>query len=274
MKTDNLIRMESFDELLHALKVTHTMSIAQICNFLKVKRAWVSEYITSNVPHIMVQAVEPTGELYLHFRVRLLRSVRSYLCLLTLWQVCIPSSRNSMSRLRIFWLRNNTLRLHLERLRKICRCHVIFHLPLSRYLPDEIARLGSECVGVTSRSKVRHIEIEQPKEVFNRYKLVAIRALIGYAGIDEVIRRELFKTGHSRLELNIKGRSDKTSKLVFYVDYQNYIDAEVLSHKKSDLSEGKYLSEFKNFISKFTWTVPYETFEKGYRDKVDRLINH
>ena len=94
---------------------------------------------------------------------------------------------------------------------------------MSRYLPDEIARLGSECVGVTYRSKVRHIEIAQPKEVFNRYKLVAIRALIGYAGIDEVIRRELFKTGHSRLELNIKGRSDKTSKLVFYVDYQNYI---------------------------------------------------
>lgn len=296
MKTDNLIRMESFDELLHALKFTHTMSIAQICNFLKVKRAWVSEYITSNVPHIMVQGAGSRTNWRAVANLALQRSDTELIWfnpaeVFAFLEKNVSSfSRQTVEICPFLFMSADSLAglysefeklyepianlLATKQYSQVASRKIEKDLPLSRYLPDEIARLGSECVGVTYRSKVRHIEIAQPKEVFRQYKLVAIRALIGYAGIDEVIRRELFKTGHSRLELNIKGRSDKTSKLVFYVDYQNYIDAEVLSHKKSDLSEGKYLSEFKNFISKFTWTVPYETFEKGYRDKVDRLIKH
>ena len=47
-----------YENLLNALDKTHTLSVADVCEFLKVGRNWVSEYITSNVPHIFIQGTK------------------------------------------------------------------------------------------------------------------------------------------------------------------------------------------------------------------------
>ena len=52
--TSPIIKMD-YENLLKALDKTHTLSVADVCEFLKVGRNWVSEYITSNVPHIFIQ---------------------------------------------------------------------------------------------------------------------------------------------------------------------------------------------------------------------------
>ena len=67
-------------------------------------------------------------------------------------------------------------------------------LPLSQYLPVKVAEMESYAIGVTARSKVKHIPITPPQQLFKNYELKAIRALIGYSGIDEVVRRKLYKS--------------------------------------------------------------------------------
>ena len=52
-----IIKMD-YENLLNALDKTHTLSVADVCEFLKVGRNWVSEYITSNVPHIFIQGTK------------------------------------------------------------------------------------------------------------------------------------------------------------------------------------------------------------------------
>ena len=174
MKTDNLIRMESFDELLHALKFTHTMSIAQICNFLKVKRAWVSEYITSNVPHIMVQGAGSRTNWRAVANLALQRSDTELIWfnpaeVFAFLEKNVSSfSRQTVEICPFLFMSADSLAglysefeklyepianlLATKQYSQVASRKIEKDLPLSRYLPDEIARLGSECVGVTSRS--------------------------------------------------------------------------------------------------------------------------
>ena len=172
MKTDNLIRMESFDELLHALKFTHTMSIAQICNFLKVKRAWVSEYITSNVPHIMVQGAGSRTNWRAVANLALQRSDTELIWfnpaeVFAFLEKNVSSfSRQTVEICPFLFMSADSLAglysefeklyepianlLATKQYSQVASRKIEKDLPLSRYLPDEIARLGSECVGVTS----------------------------------------------------------------------------------------------------------------------------
>ena len=144
MKTDNLIRMESFDELLHALKFTHTMSIAQICNFLKVNwravanlalqrsdteliwfnPAEVFAFLEKNVSSFSRQTVEICPFLFM--------SADSLAGLYSEFEKLYEPIANLLA---------------TKQYTQVASRKIEKDLPLSRYLPDEIARLGSECVG-------------------------------------------------------------------------------------------------------------------------------
>ena len=68
---------------------------------------------------------------------------------------------------------------------------------------------------------------------------------------------QLYKSGHSRLELNIKGKKGKTGKLVFFVDYNNYIFPE---NRNIELTDKGHLTDFKNIVYNYIWTIPYDVY--------------
>ena len=258
--TSPIIKMD-YENLLKALDKTHTLSVADVCEFLKVGRNWVSEYITSNVPHIFIQGT---------------RSVPN-------WRAIINCHLNKNDS-ELIWFSPDQLFSFLENsIAAFSRQTVAVSpfafmtddsiqdlycnfeknydsenaLPLSQYLPVNVAEMESYAIGVTARSKVKHIPIKPPQQLFKNYELKAIRALIGYSGIDEVVRRKLYKSGHSRLELNIKGKKGKTGKLVFFVDYNNYIFPE---NRNIELTDIGHLTDFKNIVYNYIWTIPYDVY--------------
>ena len=258
--TSPIIKMD-YENLLKALDKTHTLSVADVCEFLKVGRNWVSEYITSNVPHIFIQGT---------------RSVPN-------WRAIINCHLNKNDS-ELIWFSPDQLFSFLENsIAAFSRQTVAVSpfafmtddsiqdlycnfeknydsenaLPLSQYLPVNVAEMESYAIGVTARSKVKHIPIKPPQQLFKNYELKAIRALIGYSGIDEVVRRKLYKSGHSRLELNIKGKKGKTGKLVFFVDYNNYIFPE---NRNIELTDKGHLTDFKNIVYNYIWTIPYDVY--------------
>ena len=258
--TSPIIKMD-YENLLKALDKTHTLSVADVCEFLKVGRNWVSEYITSNVPHIFIQGT---------------RSVPN-------WRAIINCHLNKNDS-ELIWFSPDQLFSFLENsIAAFSRQTVAVSpfafmtddsiqdlycnfeknydsenaLPLSQYLPVNVAEMESYAIGVTARSKVKHIPITPPQQLFKNYELKAIRALIGYSGIDEVVRRKLYKSGHSRLELNIKGKKGKTGKLVFFVDYNNYIFPE---NRNIELTDKGHLTDFKNIVYNYIWTIPYDVY--------------
>ena len=262
--TSPIIKMD-YENLLKALDKTHTLSVADVCEFLKVGRNWVSEYITSNVPHIFIQGT---------------RSVPN-------WRAIINCHLNKNDS-ELIWFSPDQLFSFLENsIAAFSRQTVAVSpfafmtddsiqdlycnfeknydsenaLPLSQYLPANVAEMESYSIGVTARSKVKHIPIKPPQQLFKNYELKAIRALIGYSGIDEVVRRKLYKSGHSRLELNIKGKKGKTGKLVFFVDYNNYIFPE---NRNIELTDIGHLTDFKNIVYNYIWTIPYEVYASRF----------
>jgi hypothetical protein len=262
--TSPIIKMD-YENLLKALDKTHTLSVADVCEFLKVGRNWVSEYITSNVPHIFIQGT---------------RSVPN-------WRAIINCHLNKNDS-ELIWFSPDQLFSFLENsIAAFSRQTVAVSpfafmtddsiqdlycnfeknydsenaLPLSQYLPANVAEMESYAIGVTARSKVKHIPITPPQQLFKNYELKAIRALIGYSGIDEVVRRKLYKSGHSRLELNIKGKKGKTGKLVFFVDYNNYIFPE---NRNIELTDIGHLTDFKNIVYNYIWTIPYEVYASRF----------
>ena len=259
-----IIKMD-YENLLNALDKTHTLSVADVCEFLKVGRNWVSEYITSNVPHIFIQGT---------------RSVPN-------WRAIINCHLNKNDS-ELIWFNPDQLFSFLENsIAAFSRQTVAVSpfafmtddsiqdlycnfeknydsenaLPLSQYLPVKVAEMESYAIGVTARSKVKHIPIKPPQQLFKNYELKAIRALIGYSGIDEVVRRKLYKSGHSRLELNIKGKKGKTGKLVFFVDYNNYTFPE---NRNIELTDKGHLTDFKNIVYNYIWTIPYEVYVRRF----------
>ncbi len=262
--TSPIIKMD-YENLLKALDKTHTLSVADVCEFLKVGRNWVSEYITSNVPHIFIQGT---------------RSVPN-------WRAIINCHLNKNDS-ELIWFSPDQLFSFLENsIAAFSRQTVAVSpfafmtddsiqdlycnfeknydsenaLPLSQYLPANVAEMESYAIGVTARSKVKHIPITPPQQLFKNYELKAIRALIGYSGIDEVVRRKLYKSGHSRLELNIKGKKGKTGKLVFFVDYNNYIFPE---NRNIELTDKGHLTDFKNIVYNYIWTIPYDVYASRF----------
>ena len=258
--TSPIIKMD-YENLLKALDNTHTLSVADVCEFLKVGRNWVSEYITSNVPHIFIQGT---------------RSVPN-------WRAIINCHLNKNDS-ELIWFSPDQLFSFLENSIAAFSRQTVAVSPfafmtddsiqdlycnfeknydsenallLSQYLSANVAEMESYAIGVTARSKVKHIPITPPQQLFKNYELKAIRALIGYSGIDEVVRRKLYKSGHSRLELNIKGKKGKTGKLVFFVDYNNYIFPE---NRNIELTDKGHLTDFKNIVYNYIWTIPYEVY--------------
>ena len=65
----------------------------------------------------------------------------------------------------------------------------------------------------------------------------------------------------SRLELNIKGKKGKTGKLVFFVDYNNYIFPE---NRNIELTDIGHLTDFKNIVYNYIWTIPYDVYASRF----------
>lgn len=250
-----------YENLLNALDKTHTLSVADVCEFLKVGRNWVSEYITSNVPHIFIQGTRsvPNWRAIINFHLNKSDSELIWFNpdqLFSFLENSIAAfSRQTVAVSPFAFMTDDSIQALYRDFEKNYDSENA--LPLSQYLPVNVAEMESYAIGVTARSKVKHIPIKPPQQLFKNYELKAIRALIGYSGIDEVVRRKLYKSGHSRLELNIKGKKGKTGKLVFFVDYNNYIFPE---NRNIELTDKGHLTDFKNIVYNYIWTIPYEVY--------------
>ena len=254
-----------YENLLNALDKTHTLSVADVCEFLKVGRNWVSEYITSNVPHIFIQGSRsvPNWRAIINFHLNKSDSELIWFNPEQLFSFLENSiatfSRQTVAVSPFAFMTDDSIQALYRDFEKNYDSENA--LPLSQYLPVKVAEMESYAIGVTARSKVKHIPIKPPQQLFKNYELKAIRALIGYSGIDEVVRRKLYKSGHSRLELNIKGKKGKTGKLVFFVDYNNYIFPE---NRNIELTDKGHLTDFKNIVYNYIWTIPYDVYVRRF----------
>ena len=61
--------------------------------------------------------------------------------------------------------------------------------------------------------------------------------------------------------MNIKGKKGKTGKLVFFVDYNNYIFPE---NRNIELTDIGHLTDFKNIVYNYIWTIPYDIWTIPY----------
>ena len=254
-----------YENLLNALDKTHTLSVADVCEFLKVGRNWVSEYITSNVPHIFIQGTKsvPNWRAIINFHLNKSDSELIWFNpdqLFSFLENSIAAfSRQTVAVSPFAFMTDDSIQALYRDFEKNYDSENA--LPLSQYLPVKVAEMESYAIGVTARSKVKHIPITPPQQLFKNYELKAIRALIGYSGIDEVVRRKLYKSGHSRLELNIKGKKGKTGKLVFFVDYNNYTFPE---NRNIELTDKGHQTDFKNIVYNYIWTIPYEVYVRRF----------
>ena len=262
--TSPIIKMD-YENLLKALDKTHTLSVADVCEFLKVGRNWVSEYITSNVPHIFIQGTKsvPNWRAIINFHLNKNDSELIWFNpdqLFSFLENSIAAfSRQTVAVSPFALMTDDAIQALYRDFEKNYDSENA--LLLSQYLPVNVAEMESYSIGVTARSKVKHIPIKPPQQLFKNYELKAIRALIGYSGIDEVVRRKLYKSGHSRLELNIKGKKGKTGKLVFFVDYNNYIFPE---NRNIELTDKGHLTDFKNIVYNYIWTIPYDVYASRF----------
>ena len=262
--TSPIIKMD-YENLLKALDKTHTLSVADVCEFLKVGRNWVSEYITSNVPHIFIQGTRSIPNWRAIINCHLNKNDSELICfspdqLFSFLENSIAAfSRQTVAVSPFAFMTDDSIQALYRDFEKNYDSENA--LLLSQYLPVYVAEMESYSIGVTARSKVKHIPINPPQQLFKNYELKAIRALIGYSGIDEVVRRKLYKSGHSRLELNIKGKKGKTGKLVFFVDYNNYIFPE---NRNIELTDIGHLTDFKNIVYNYIWTIPYEVYASRF----------
>ena len=254
-----------YENLLKALDKTHTLSVADVCEFLKVGRNWVSEYITSNVPHIFIQGTRSVPNWRAIINCHLNKNDSELIWfnpdqLFSFLENCIAAfSRQTVAVSPFAFMTDDAIQALYRDFEKNYDSENA--LLLSQYLPVNVAEMESYSIGVTARSKVKHIPINPPQQLFKNYELKAIRALIGYSGIDEVVRRKLYKSGHSRLELNIKGKKGKTGKLVFFVDYNNYIFPE---NRNIELTDKGHLTDFKNIVYNYIWTIPYDVYASRF----------
>lgn len=254
-----------YENLLKALDKTHTLSVADVCEFLKVGRNWVSEYITSNVPHIFIQGTRSVPNWRAIINCHLNKNDSELIWfnpdqLFSFLENSIAAfSRQTVAVSPFAFMTDDAIQALYRDFEKNYDSENA--LPLSQYLPVNVAEMESYSIGVTARSKVKHIPIKPPQQLFKNYELKAIRALIGYSGIDEVVRRKLYKSGHSRLELNIKGKKGKTGKLVFFVDYNNYIFPE---NRNIELTDIGHLTDFKNIVYNYIWTIPYDVYASRF----------
>ena len=262
--TSPIIKMD-YENLLKALDKTHTLSVADVCEFLKVGRNWVSEYITSNVPHIFIQGTRSVPNWRAIINCHLNKNDSELIWfspdqLFSFLENSIAAfSRQTVAVSPFAFMTDDAIQaLYRDFEKKYDSENALL---LSQYLPVNVAEMESYSIGVTARSKVKHIPIKPPQQLFKNYELKAIRALIGYSGIDEVVRRKLYKSGHSRLELNIKGKKGKNGKLVFFVDYNNYTFPE---NRNIELTDIGHLTDFKNIVYNYIWTIPYDVYASRF----------
>ena len=262
--TSPIIKMD-YENLLKALDKTHTLSVADVCEFLKVGRNWVSEYITSNVPHIFIQGTRSVPNWRAIINCHLNKNDSELIWfspdqLFSFLENSIAAfSRQTVAVSPFAFMTDDAIQALYRDFEKNYDSENA--LLLSQYLPVYVAEMESYSIGVTARSKVKHIPINPPQQLFKNYELKAIRALIGYSGIDEVVRRKLYKSGHSRLELNIKGKKEKPVNLYFFVDYNNYTFQE---NRNIELTDKGHLTDFKNIVYNYIWTIPYEVYASRF----------
>lgn len=253
-KDPKLIWIETWDELLNALAVTHTMSLGDICEYLMIKRDWVNTHIRHNVPHIFIQGAKNKSgkcvdwrlvanwdnrtrdrelvwfnpaEVYDFLNEHIDSFTRqtivvnvaqflSYEQIVELYE--LYAKLVGMAKEKVggggFWL-------HKQVLDDLMRADGGFYSRLAELLPPPVRVLGSFRVDAARRGGIPHVSVEKPAELFGKIKIRAIRDEIGYSGTDESVRRRFCRAGYSKIELGIAGKDEKIGRLIFFVDYKN-----------------------------------------------------
>lgn len=307
-KDPKLVWLGTWDELLDALAKTHTMSLGDVCNYLKIKRDWVNTHIRHNVPHIFVQGRESKSfdwrfvsnisnstqdreliwfnpeELYQFLNENVAAFTRqsiavslsqflSYEQILKLYEFFLAIVRKARARVKD----KDGLGLGLgEAIAGLAHAKGGFYDRLRDMLPAPAQALAKNFrADETSRGGIPHVPLKKP-EIFGKMKLHAIRHMIGYSGTDESVRRELFRDGFSKVELGIKGKDGKTGRLIFFVDYENRLLAEeCVPALEERLNSDKKIAD-KSWVSSF---VDYFCYAGGtfrydkYRELVEPCFN-
>ena len=222
--TSPIIKMD-YENLLKALDKTHTLSVADVCEFLKVGRNWVSEYITSNVPHIFIQGTRSVPNWRAIINCHLNKNDSELIWfspdqLFSFLENSIAAfSRQTVAVSPFAFMTDDAIQaLYRDFEKKYDSENALL---LSQYLPVNVAEMESYSIGVTARSKVKHIPINPPH----------------------------------------KGKKGKTGKLVFFVDYNNYIFPE---NRNIELTDKGHLTDFKNIVYNYIWTIPYEVYVRRF----------
>jgi hypothetical protein len=237
--------------ILNALETTHNLTIREMCRILKTGRTWVTKNVVPQISDNMIYLPSHRGNSKnrINWAVVAARQLGRGDIIETKW-FCRQDFYDLISR-SIVSVTKQTIRLPVE---LFVKDKSVFHAKYSEYsnkifevnqnvampdmkkisllnklyqeqeefwhtvLSEEMALIveEGEC-GKTSRSKVEttHCNYDVVSEI---ERWVAPHDVLDYGDCDEQVYRKFFAYGYIRIELQIKGKEDKISKKVFYLN--------------------------------------------------------
>lgn len=239
----------SWQEILEALRETHTTSIRDACELLKVSRPWVNRYIRPHVDAVYLNSgrrgdhqtgqnwvrmaaialdkEDMTESTWLHTG-QILVLLESSLVSVTKQTKRVPVSNliTGDDRKAEYCARRTELLLQAKELwskpsaeaeKKGLELYQQADLLHLEYVDEAAAKLLERPCGITKRGEVERIDVEYPGQI-NPACWIAPHDIKGYGDTDEEVYRRFFREGCIRLELTVPDADGAVGSKVYYIE--------------------------------------------------------
>lgn len=240
IKFDKIPKEKRWQKCLDELRKNYTMSVREACKILKCDRSWVQKYVRPNVHYIYLSSGKGTGKInYVYIAGKLLhREMKESVWLDTKEFECLI--RNNMShcsrqtinipieyiiaqdRIRGFQAEYRRIE---EDMQQCMEWGDFLKLKRLKEKREDVIKGNLSVVGKiiyeTLPSKYKRTETEAVACEIPTYELddlIAAHDLKEYGDTDEEVHRFLFENGCFRMELNLKDKTGKVSKKVYYLN--------------------------------------------------------
>lgn len=240
IKFDKIPKEKRWQKCLDELRENYTMSVREACKILKCDRSWVQKYVRPNVHYIYLSSGKGKGKInYVYIAGKLLqREMKESVWLHTKeFKSLIKENMSCCSRQTInipieYVIAQDKIREFQAEYRRIetgiqqCMERGDF-LKLNKLkgkrediIKGNLSEVGKiiyeKLPSKYKRTKTEAVVCEIPQYDLN--DLIAAHDLKEYGDTDEEVHRSLFEEGCFRMELNLKDKTGKVSKKVYYLE--------------------------------------------------------
>ena len=239
----NIVQLETWNELITALRNRYTLPFSETCEILKASRSWVNKYIRPHVPAVYISSgivnghqrgaswtrlaskqlgKEITDQIWLD-REEFEKFIRESIVSCTAQTKYVPYA------LLIPPVKRDQFRT------EYCRITDELNDAMMNMQHSEVSKLQEALVKLINTSITGDVEqdmlksrldpsrrggvdawpVAVPVTPLSEWK--AVHDLRGYSGVDEIIYRRLFTEGAIRIEIQVPALTGELSKKVYYI---------------------------------------------------------